>query len=646
LRVTTTADQQLAIRAEPAQLRTTALVGDSGNTDQVRAEPTLGGGAFLNYTLQPTAAAFELGSSGRLGFGSIDLQLLRAPGHWSFSHDRATLQRQNPATHQAWTWGESTLRGGELGSQRAFAGVQWGSDFSTDPSLVTFSRPIVRGFLNAPATIELFVDDVLRAHESIAPGPFEISDVPFAAPGAKIRVIAIDATGSYDVPVRVDFGNALLLRSGLTDFSTAGGLAQSDGALSGSYRGAVLSGSVRHGSSQRFTEELHAEDVVGAAFANVGLVYQPGASNLISLRAGAGGERRALSVAFDGARPQSRYGDSLSFDRERSMHLQNAFYTGLMRPGFALSLGLTTSVQSGVPSRSTLTVSGSRQQPTATTSLNASWSGRRLSLGLSYNPLARRTNAVSYRIDGNAGLAPSVNLRHGSGNPVLGTSYAGTLDQHGLARFDSSEKTVAGSAEVHIVRVGERETVTASVAGGIGLLAGHFYALPSVEQTFGVACAAGYPGVRVTLDGRSVGRTDARGCVLLPRLVPYTANRIGLDGEDLPLGTTFDAYVDVVPFGRSPQRVVLSITGGGGFTVHVMHADGSPLLSGAALQISHDPTRSWPVGYGGLAYLTGIVAGPIDFLASEGSKSCRVHVDVPRDLTQVPDLGTIVCQPL
>ena len=67
-----------------------------------------------------------------------------------------------------------------------------------------------------------------------------------------------------------------------------------------------------------------------------------------------------------------------------------------------------------------------------------------------------------------------------------------------------------------------------------------------IGRAFGLVDLPGFPDVRVYLDNREAGRTDADGRLLLPGLRPYESNRVRLEVDDLPL----DAEIDARPRSR------------------------------------------------------------------------------------------------
>jgi outer membrane usher protein len=74
-----------------------------------------------------------------------------------------------------------------------------------------------------------------------------------------------------------------------------------------------------------------------------------------------------------------------------------------------------------------------------------------------------------------------------------------------------------------------------SVMGALVALDGRLYATRPVDDAFGVVRVTDVPGVRTYLGHQYVGRTNARGEVVVPNLVSYYGNRLSIDASDVPL---------------------------------------------------------------------------------------------------------------
>ena len=73
-------------------------------------------------------------------------------------------------------------------------------------------------------------------------------------------------------------------------------------------------------------------------------------------------------------------------------------------------------------------------------------------------------------------------------------------------------------------------------------IGGSIHATRPVDESYGLIRVPGVSGVRGYLSNQEVGRTDRRGDLLVPNLLPYYGNRLGINDKDIPMdhdiGTT------------------------------------------------------------------------------------------------------------
>jgi outer membrane usher protein len=94
----------------------------------------------------------------------------------------------------------------------------------------------------------------------------------------------------------------------------------------------------------------------------------------------------------------------------------------------------------------------------------------------------------------------------------------------------------AGRVELRHATVGRAEPSTGiSVMGALVALDGRLHATRPLDDAFGVVKVAEVPGVRAYLSHQYVGRTNARGEVVVPNLVSYYGNRLSIDPSEVPL---------------------------------------------------------------------------------------------------------------
>ena len=87
-------------------------------------------------------------------------------------------------------------------------------------------------------------------------------------------------------------------------------------------------------------------------------------------------------------------------------------------------------------------------------------------------------------------------------------------------------------------------------------------------------------------DNQFVGRTNAAGYALLPRLRSYESNRIRLETADLPLDTQIDTVeLDAVPSYRAGVFLPFPVRLARGALMRLMMVDGQPVPVGTVVRI-------------------------------------------------------------
>jgi outer membrane usher protein len=159
------------------------------------------------------------------------------------------------------------------------------------------------------------------------------------------------------------------------------------------------------------------------------------------------------------------------------------------------------------------------------------------------------------------------------------------------------------------------------------------------------------PGVRTYLSHQYVGRTNARGEVVVPNLVSYYGNRLSIDPSDIPLdrGIGIDERI-VAPAQRGGAVVrfealrLRPVTGR--VVVNARDRTIVPAFGDVELQIAGRRMSS-PIGVNGEFFLDDLGAGWQRMIVRYDGTRYACEFDVP-DVPSVPgqaiDVGTVTCR--
>ncbi len=591
-------------------------------------------GAFLNYNLDAEwigrlrmGGQIETGVFGewgiltstftRSGLSNAGLQRLQT----SLVHDF-------PSRRESFRLGDSVATPGVWGIATNFAGVHWGTDFSTQPDFVTFPVPVLRGDATSPSTADMYVNGTLRQSAQVPAGPFELVNPPLISGPGQITLIVRDALGREVVTTQSYFATPLLLAPGVSDYSVdSGWVRRSLGGLGNGYATLFGAATYRRGLTDRFTVEARAEIAGAQRTMGVSATFRPVGGVVITngIAASEGGgpagmlgltsvewQTRKFAVGVQGQRAtegfrQLGFGNEIVPTRRRS----SAFASFSPFTGDHLTASFLQ--QDGSAAISTISATDSINLGSRTL-LSSSFS--RI---LSGRPASSLLIALDYQIDDRTLLSPSVT--EGSGrqeeqvrlqrNLPLGTGMgyevaAGNDRQE--AELDLRNRY--GTYEVDAGHGEGSGAFRAGVQGAVALLGGKLIETRSIDDGFAVVKVGHFKGVHVLADNQPVAVTDGNGEAVVPRLLSFQPNRISIDANDLPMDAAVgEVELIVRPGRRRGVRVAFPVSDARGILVFLSDEKGAAVPSGAVARLK-GAEENFPVAMEGAVYVTGIAGGP------------------------------------
>ena len=643
------------------------------------AKPTPGG--FINYDLYFSHTAdstqrsglFELGYFNAHGVGISHMlvdqlvdpsgshsQVTRLDTTWTtdFPEKLRTL-RLGDAINVASTWGRSVR----------FAGIQYSSNFATQPGFVTFPAQSIAGQAVLPSTVDVFVNNALVSRQNVPPGPFSISNLPIVTGAGEVQLVVRDLMGREQIISRPFYASQALLRTGLKTFSLELGFVRENfGIDSNAYGSWLASGTYRRGLTDSLTGEVHAEGMAGQTTAGTGADYLvPQVGMLSAYAAGSHGKSGNGGMMMLGIERQADpWNLSARMQWNSSGFAQVGQVPALPPPIHSSSLSL--GYMAGAAGAVSVAYVGEHNRDQADTRIaTASYSVSLGSFGsFTLSALRNLTGEVSTSIFAlmsiPLGASRSINI---SAQSVRGaatetrTDFTTTLQRnlpmgegYGYrlqARSDHSTQaalSLQNNFVTSTLELAQSQSITATrlgVSGGVAILGRDAFLSRRIDQSFAVVRIPDYPNVRVLTDNQPAGRTDAEGNALIPRLRAYDVNVISVDQHDLPMDAQINALeVEAVPYFRSGIDVPFPIKFSNGATLTIHLEDGTPLPAGASV---HEVGGNglYSVGYDGEVYVTGL--GPATRLrALWNGQRCEFEVSYTRSADPLPDLGVFLCK--
>lgn len=665
----------LRVTAEPELFkRVTLALGDARPADLVfRQSPS----AFVNYgvTWQTTARPDVFLETALSLHGASLVSTFVSLGGTPPVRGLTTLTVDRRGSMQRWTLGDVATPAGDGDVSGLLTGLSIGREFAIDPYFRRYPSPVLTGIARTPSTVDVYVDDRLVQSSTLPPGPFDITRLPFTSGLGTTRVVVRDLFGGEQTYGRMYYLPAGLLDPGMRDYRF----------VAGARRSTDLSQPARYGPWAAFAADRRGFVRSVTAGYRLG-VEQNGA---------AGGPTIGARLWRFG---EVEGGFSISQHRRQRGGSAYAAYTFLTR-GFSLSMsaraisadyaavtavpqGRTTTQFAGaisVPTGSQMSVSA--QYVVATAADPANSGGRkdqRAALTTGLRPLGRLefvSTASVARVSGRwqvsaaigatvlIGSRSVVNVTHervGARNstvmeaqqsPPVGNGAGYRLRwSRGDEDTTHGELTYRGAFGEYQVRRDAIDAVSGtafSASGGLVLIAGRLFPTRAVVSSYALVQVPGAAGVRVYSDNQEVGRTGRLGNALVPNLLPYHANRIGIVEADLPLDFDITATSEnmapplrggaVVRFaGRRIQTVVGRVV--------LMRAEEAIVPAFGALTVgTGDTALASPIGQTGEFYFENLAAGSYDAVVEFEAIVCRFSLIVPQSSAPLISLGTVRC---
>ena len=512
-----------------------------------------------------------------------------------------------------------------------FRGIALATDDRMRPDSQSGYAPMVRGIARTNARVRITQNGILLLETSVSPGPFQIDDLYPTGYGGDLVVTVLEADGgqqSFKVPYAA---LPQMLRPGILRYSLAGGEFRDGGVYTGQ---GFVQGAVQYGLSNRLTgygggqmASGYAAGVLGIAFdtpvgaiavdATVALMDLPGGetSSGYSLRASLAktiptsrttmifGAYRYSSEAFyalPDALHQRRGGFSPGRQRERFQATINQDLPGSLG---RLYLSASTSrywdraggnlqLQAGYHNVARLFGAGLnygltyvRQQDTRT-GLSENRVLLSLSAALGNRPNAPQVFANITQTDavGQSGLSGQVGISGALGHiPRLSYNFVGTT----MADFDALSlgltyrgkgATLTGNASAG---TGFRQA-SLGMSGGIVFHPGGVTLSNRLEDTVAIVSAPGAGGARLRSGSDVV--LDGRGHAVVPSIIPYRMNQIGIDPEGLPADVELKSTSrQIAPRSDAVVMVRFETVSGQAVLFHVTLADGLVVPFGATV---------------------------------------------------------------
>ena len=579
---------------------------------------------------------------------------------------------------------------GALSWSRAIrlGGIQFSRDFNLRPDLITYPLPSFASSTVVPATVNLIANGVQQLSTAVQPGPFAVHMLPVITGAGDVSLAIQDSLGRQTVVTVPIYVSSALLRPGLTDFSLAVGLVRDGyGISTDHYGGWAGNVSAQHGLAKWLTIEAHGEAAAGLGQIGVGAIVRIGSlgianvavSGSVGKRSVTTGRRSGELVAIGFQRVSRWINLSANATFETVGYRDIAAFRGFVQPKSTLNISAGYRTKNrGLFGISYIAQSQFKIDPIILgTHLPISGiSSQYRLLNAAYNVHIRRVGSFRFGIyadmarRGSYGLSGGLSFffgKSGISSAVDGSydngqsSYSANLGKTAIAPGDlgytlrvTDGSSSRRSAEFdryaqwgHLT--GGVEESSGGVLGQVGLrgalslIGGSVFASSHIDDSFALVRTGHIGNIPIKYENRPIGRTNAKGLLLVPSLLSYQNNRLSLDPSRLPPDIVVGQASTIVR-PRDGSGVIVD------FAVKKVHAaviilhdrNGRPIALGSLVTVDGAPDQT--VGYDGEIYLENLnPENRIKITRPDGTRCVAdvVYKPVPAD---IPTIGPVTCQ--
>lgn len=578
-----------------------------------------------------------------------------------------------PEHVSSWRFGDSITSGLQWNGAVRFAGVQYATNFTTQPSLITFPQPVISGEAILPSSIDVLVNGMETYKQSVERGTYYLTQLPVITGAGTIQVMAKDLLGREQVSTFSYYAAPVLLKPGLADYSfEVGSMRSWYGSRSYHYGQALGVGTYSLGLTEHDTAGVHIELLKEHQTLGVANHYLLGSVGVLSLgvagshtaktNSGPDGQvKRGLGGLVNvGFRRQTTF---LSYGAQATFANHDYFQIGTFRnkgyPNFTFQSFVGVSTERWGAISLTYTALNNAFNPVLAAPYEYLLPNSDvLMVSYSKNLFKRVFFTVSglsdLRVRNNQQIFATLSIPLDGGNKSMSFNEYSQSGQHQeniqmiknlplgngygyrLTAADNKSSPVIGEAnwQTNQGLLGARYISTnggqfgeLNARGSVISFAHRIFLARYVDQSFALVDASGFQNAEVLYRNQPIGKTNRAGYLYVPELLAYQPNEIKLDTSKLPLTAQIkEASRTVTPYRRSGVLVKFNLYLAQNILLTLHQNNGEPVPAGAVVSMDGD-SAPIPVGYYGQAFISSKGGKRLSGVARWDSQECLFSLE-------------------
>ena len=571
-----------------------------------------------------------------------------------------------------------------LGAAVQLTGVSVATDSSINPDLLHASAAGIAGYAGTPTTAVIYVNGTPVQREQLAPGPYQLTNIPLGGGFNSVQVVLQDAFGHTQTIARSFYDMPQLLNKRESAYYFALGKPRNEGVYGTPYESETLLAHYGYGISPNLTVGSRLERNArmtslggSASFATrlgafsaqlAGSTSDDGNGFAYALKYSLMMRRLSLAASLLGRSP--RYADAGLRAQDNRPVLEQAFSAGVP---VGSSQSLSVEYVNAVPrdAQSAVQNAAGFGYPVFAERRFEVRSDVRLrnGIGLSVSAGRGRTFGVSGPIfslnltipQGRDGMLSLVrDVGNGSDQSTLtlqhplergtGIGYRADIGTISGTREEDVQFDYRGAMEnlsLQLHDAGNSAGAMLDFAGGIGFVGDHAFFSAPIFDSFAIL-DVGIPNVRVYANNTLLGRTDKHGRFVAPELFSYQTNELSVAAADTPADALIEHPLQfLTPAYRSGSYVsfggheVQAFVG----ALQVRLEDGRVHVPAYGLLTVRLPgtDATSDVGVDGEFYLENVPPGTYPAIVRYKGGSCSFMLAFPHAAGTIVKLGSLVC---